>query len=80
MRRRASYAQSVAAADINRLDIDTLDSAGIAALIAAGEIVVERKEKPPRKGLAPSVAAYANSGGGWLLVGVSNAGKAVGWQ
>lgn len=66
--------------DINALDIATLDSDGIAALIGAGESVVERKEKPPKDGgLAPSVAAYANSGGGWLLVGVNNAGEAVGW-
>jgi hypothetical protein len=70
----------VATADINQLDIETLDSDGIAALIAAGEMIVERKERPPKHGLRPSIAAYANSGGGWLLVGVNNAGDAVGWK
>lgn len=72
--------ETVAAADINALDITTLDSLGFAALIAAGETVVERKERPPKEGLGPSVAAYANTGGGWLLLGVSNAGDAVGWK
>jgi len=66
--------------DISQLDIATLDADAIGTLIAAGETVVERKEKCPKDGLGPSVAAYANSGGGWLVLGVDNAGDVVGWQ
>ena len=59
----------MATADINQLDVSTLDAAGIARLIASGETVVERKGDVPRNCLGPSFAAYANSGGGWLLLG-----------
>jgi schlafen family protein len=65
--------------DLDHLDVATLDAGGVAALIAAGETAVERKETVPNDGLGPSVAAYANSGGGWILLGVSNAGDSVGW-
>jgi hypothetical protein len=70
----------VATTDINQLDISTLDAYGVEALIAAGETVVERKGDLPKDGLGSSVAAYANSGGGWMLLGISNAGEAVGWK
>lgn len=50
-------------------------------LIAEGETdLVERKERPPDGGLGPTVASFANSGGGWVLLGVTNDGKAVGYQ
>jgi hypothetical protein len=50
-------------------------------LIAEGETdLVERKERPPDGGLGPTVASFANSGGGWVLLGVTNDGKAKGCQ
>ena len=67
--------EAVAAADINQLDVTTLDSDGIATLIAIGETIVERKEKPPKEGLGPSVAAYANSGGGCSWSGSTTTAK-----
>jgi Putative DNA-binding domain len=69
----------VASSDLDHLDVATLDAAAVAALIAAGETVVERKETVPSDGLGASVAAYANSGGGWILLGVSNSGDSAGW-
>src|SRR5438105_3828969 len=70
----------MATTDINQLDISTLDADGVEALIAAGETAVERKGDLPKDGLGSSVAAYANSGGGWMLLGISDAGEAVGWK
>lgn len=50
-------------------------------LIHAGETdLVERKEKPPGEGLGPTVSSFANSGGGWVLVGVSDAGELIGFS
>ena len=49
-------------------------------LIAAGETEVERKQDLPTDGLAPTVASFANTDGGWILLGVDNAGKPVGYQ
>jgi hypothetical protein len=60
-------------ADIDDIKLADLGEAELQRLIAAGEDGgVERKAKPPREGLAPSVAAFANSGGGWLLLGVDD--------
>jgi hypothetical protein len=49
-------------------------------LIAAGETEVERKQDLPTDGLAPTVASFANTDGGWILLGVDNPGKPVGYQ
>lgn len=57
-----------------------LDEPGVRALIARGEHGgVERKAEPPRQGLAPSIAAFANHEGGWLLVGVRDDGTICGY-
>jgi hypothetical protein len=68
---------------IRRLAIADLDSAGerLGRLIASGEtLFVERKEKIPEEGLGPTVASFANMLGGWVLLGVRNDGKAVGYE
>jgi len=50
-------------------------------LIAEGETdLVERKERPPDSGLGPTVASFANSGGGWVLLGVANNGEPKGYR
>jgi predicted HTH transcriptional regulator len=43
--------------------------------IAEGEtLFVERKQDIPTDGLAPTVASFANTLGGWVLLGVANDG------
>jgi hypothetical protein len=57
-----------------------LSESELRKLVAAGETaVVERKRKPPREGLGPTIASFANSGGGWVLVGVDNDGTVTGF-
>jgi hypothetical protein len=62
--------------------IDSVGAAELARLIAVGEPGgVEFKASVPKKdGLAPSVAAFANSGGGWLLLGVRDDGSVCGFS
>jgi len=58
---------------IDDIDINRLDEDALMRLIAAGEDGgAERKVRVPAGGLGPSVAAFANSGGGWLLLGVKD--------
>jgi Putative DNA-binding domain len=65
---------------LDRLELATLSEAELRQLIAAGETyLVERKEARPSDGFGPTIAAFANSGGGWLLLGVDNDGAAVGF-
>ena len=58
------------------------DEAAVRGLIARGEPGgVERKAAIPKgDGLCPSVAAFANTRGGWILLGVDDAGPIVGWR
>lgn len=58
-----------------------LDPASVRALIAEGEtLFVERKQAIPAAGLAPTVASFANTLGGWILLGVANDGEVVGYE
>jgi hypothetical protein len=60
-------------AELDSITLAGLGEQELRRLIAAGEDAgVERKARLPRDGLAPSVAAFANSGGGWLLLGVED--------
>jgi hypothetical protein len=71
----------MAEVSIRRLSIPDLDEAGLRRLIAHGEtLFVERKEAMPGKGLGPPVASFANTLGGWLLLGVSDGGEIVGFD
>lgn len=64
---------------IDDIDINRLDEVTLMRLIAAGEDGgAERKAQVPADGLGPSVAAFANSGGGWLLLGVQDDGTICG--
>jgi hypothetical protein len=61
------------------LDIADVTQDVLRELIAEGETdLVERKEHLPGGGLGPTVASFANSGGGWVLLGVTNDGEAKG--
>jgi predicted HTH transcriptional regulator len=62
------------------LELADLNEAALRDLIAEGETdQVERKSDVPADGLGPTVASFANSGGGWILLGVDNEGDVVGF-
>jgi Putative DNA-binding domain len=57
------------------------DPALVRHLIAEGEtLFVERKRALPSDGLAPTVASFANTLGGWVLLGVTNDRQVVGYE
>lgn len=63
------------------LDLSEVTEDVLRELIAEGETdLVERKEKPPDGGLGSTAASFANSGGGWILLGVANDGTPVGFS
>lgn len=65
----------------SQLESGPLDREGLARLIERGEPGgVERKARPPQDGLGPSVAAFANGDGGWILLGVDDDGTICGWS
>jgi predicted HTH transcriptional regulator len=50
-------------------------------LIYEGEtLYVERKERDPKGGLGATIASFANMLGGWLLIGVTDDRKVVGYD
>lgn len=66
---------------IRRLSIADLSAAGLRRLIAHGEtLFVERKEAEPKKGFGSPVASFANTLGGWLLLGIGDSGEVVGFD
>jgi hypothetical protein len=66
--------------DIQDIEIASLGEPALRRLIAVGEPGgVELKSSIPKDGLAPSVAAFANSSGGWLLLGVRDDGSICGF-
>lgn len=71
-----------APASIRRLALADLDGQTLRELAAHGEDnLVERKRQPPAPpGLGAEVASFANTLGGWLLVGVDDDGTAVGYD
>jgi predicted HTH transcriptional regulator len=68
--------------DIRRLSLADLDQASLDGLVRHGEdLLVERKQaipKPPALGAA--VASFANTLGGWVLLGVRGDGTVHGWE
>jgi hypothetical protein len=66
---------------IRRLAVADLDETALERLAAHGEdLFVERKRAIPNDGIGRTVAAFANSLGGWLLLGVANDGTPVGFS
>lgn len=67
---------------LRRLSLAELDDAALRTLIDHGEdLFVERKRAlptPPKFGAA--AGSFANSLGGWILLGVSDDGDVFGWQ
>ena len=56
-----------------RLAMADLDEVALRRLIDEGEtLFVERKQATPREGLGPTVASFANTLGGWLLLGIAD--------
>lgn len=65
---------------LRNLELSAVTEAVLRELIAEGETdMVERKAKPPKDGLGPTVASFANSGGGWVLLGIANDGSLAGF-
>lgn len=65
---------------IRRLSLADLDDDSLRRLVDHGEdLFVERKRELPRDGLGRVVASFANSLGGWLLLGVEDSGSLVGY-
>lgn len=53
--------------------IDLRDGDTLASLVQAGESeFIERKVAEPKVGFGPTVSAFANTDGGWLLLGVAD--------
>jgi hypothetical protein len=66
---------------IRRLAVADLDEPARGRLAAHGEdLFVERKQAIPNDGIGRTVAAFANSLGGWLLLGVADDGTPVGFS
>ncbi|MDQ3678522.1 MAG: ATP-binding protein [Actinomycetota bacterium] len=66
---------------MDEIRLPGIDEAALRRLIALGEPGgVERKQQVPRGGLGSSAAAFANTRGGWIVLGVDDAGEIVGWQ
>jgi len=57
------------------------DDATLRELLASPESrLVERKREADRGEIAKVVAGFANTAGGWLLLGVDDSGDLVGWE
>jgi hypothetical protein len=67
---------------LRRLALGDVDDATVRGLVAHGEhLLVERKQQPPGgTGLGEAVASFANTIGGWLLLGVADDRTIKGWQ
>jgi hypothetical protein len=71
----------VAGRSLRDLDLADVTEDVLRELIAEGETdLVERKERPPDGGLGPTIASFANCGGGWVLLGVANDGQTKGYR
>src|SRR4051812_20226286 len=67
---------------IRSLAIADLDESTLRGLIEHGEdLFVERKLIPPKDGgFGATVASFANTIGGWVLLGIADDGTIKGWE
>ena len=67
---------------LRRLALADLDEETLRGLIEQGEhLLVERKQAPPEEaGLGEAVSSFANTIGGWLLLGIADDGSSTGWK
>lgn len=72
----------MASPSIRRLSLADLDRDTLDELIRHGEdLLVERKRDLPRPpGFGATVGSFANTLGGWVLIGVADDGAVVGWE
>ena len=72
----------MAAPSIRRLSLADLDQASLEALIRHGEdLLVERtRDLPKSPGCGATVGSFANTLGGWVVIGVADDGEVVGWE
>ncbi|MFL5912365.1 MAG: helix-turn-helix domain-containing protein [Gaiellaceae bacterium] len=65
---------------LRRLSLSDLDEQALRSLIAHGEdLFVERKQALPKEGIGRAAASFANSLGGWILLGVADNKELVGY-
>jgi hypothetical protein len=65
--------RSLALADVTPADVKWM--------IGEGETLVELKEQIPSDGIGPTIASFANTLGGWVILGVSDETReVVGWK
>jgi hypothetical protein len=68
-------------ASFRRLSMADLDEDVLRRLVAEGEaLFVERKQQEPEDGFGPVTASFANTLGGWLLVGIADDGGLKGYE
>jgi hypothetical protein len=66
---------------LRRLSLADIDVASLRMLIGHGEhLFVERKQGLPKDGLGRIAASFANSLGGWILLGVADNGSLEGYD
>lgn len=67
---------------VRRLALSDLDDSALRELIDHGEsLLVDRKrEPPPAPGFGAAVASFANTIGGWVLLGVDDDGSVIGYD
>jgi hypothetical protein len=66
--------------ELRNLEIGAVGEQELRQLVAAGETVAERKGAVPSEGLGPTFASCANSGGGWVLLGINDNGGPCGFK
>jgi predicted HTH transcriptional regulator len=50
-------------------------------MVREGETLVELKAQIPREGIGPTIASFANTLGGWVILGVDDETRqVVGWK
>lgn len=63
------------------MTLDGLTDRDVERLVQAQEnLFIERKERPPRAGIGPTIASFANTLGGWLILGVADNGRLIGYE
>lgn len=67
---------------IRRLSLADLDQEALEGLARHGEdLLVERKQDLPRPpGFGAAAGSFANTLGGWILLGIADDGTVVGWE
>lgn len=70
------------APSIRRLSLGELDREGLEVLVRHGEdlLVARKQDLPKSPGFGAVAASFANTLGGWILVGVADDGAISGWQ